>query len=58
MQMEAAQGHPAAGEATTYPGGRQVGIPDPEGPGNAAWQQTLRMLERVQAEEDARRRRN
>lgn len=59
MQIDAAQDQPAGGgEATAFPGHRSVGIPDPDGPGNPAWQRTLQMLERVQAEEDARRRRN
>ena len=35
-----------------------VGDPYAEGPGNPAWQRTKQMLERVVAEEDARRRRN
>lgn len=46
---------PAGGAIAGRP---SVGIPDPEGPGNPAWQKTLQMLERVHAEEDARRRRN
>lgn len=35
-----------------------VASPDPDGPGNPAWQNALAQLERVHAEEDARRRRN
>lgn len=35
-----------------------VGTPNPDGPGNAAWQQVKQLLAKVHHEEDARRRRN
>lgn len=35
-----------------------VASPHPDGPGNPAWQRAMGQLQRVEAEEDARRRRN
>lgn len=55
--MDAARAHdPLAGDGT--PGRSSVATPDPDGPGNLAWQRTLQLLHQVEAEEDARRRRS